>query len=154
MMGIGLSTIIAQFIAFAIILYKVLQNPRVKKITKEFFIIKLTFLKNIFFQSMPISIAICGYAVAATFIFTYVGQTSELAVAGYGAATRIEQVVLLPILGINTAIISIIAQNYGANHFERVKETYFVSVKYGLLLMIFFWNFSLFHSRYNTKTFL
>ena len=137
MMGIGLSTIIAQFIAFAIILYKVLQNPRVKKITKEFFIIKLTFLKNIFFQSMPISIAICGYAVAATFIFTYVGQTSELAVAGYGAATRIEQVVLLPILGINTAIISIIAQNYGANHFERVKETYFVSVKYGLLLMIF-----------------
>ena len=31
---------------------------------------------------MPISIAICGYAVAATFIFTYVGQTSELAVAG------------------------------------------------------------------------
>ena len=86
---------------------------------------------------MPISIAICGYAVAATFIFTYVGQTSELAVAGYGAATRIEQVVLLPILGINTAIISIIAQNYGANHFERVKETYFVSVKYGLLLMIF-----------------
>ena len=86
---------------------------------------------------MPISIAICGYAVAATFIFTYVGQTSELAVAGYGAATRIEQVVLLPILGINTAIISIIAQNYGANHFDRVKETYFISVKYGILLMFF-----------------
>ena len=61
----------AQFIAFSIILHKVLQNPRVKKITKEFFIIKLSFLKNIFFQSMPISIAICGYAIAATFIFTY-----------------------------------------------------------------------------------
>ncbi len=137
MMGIGLSTIIAQFIAFVIILYKVLQNPRVKKITKDFFKIRFIFLKNIFFQSMPISIAICGYAVAATFIFTYVGQTSELAVAGYGAATRIEQVVLLPILGINTAIISIIAQNYGANHFDRVKETYYVSIKYGLLLMLF-----------------
>ena len=137
LMGIGLSTIIAQFIAFLIILYKVLQNPRVKKITNEFFKIKLIFLKNIFFQSMPISIAICGYAVAATFIFTYVGQTSELAVAGYGAATRIEQVVLLPILGINTAIISIIAQNYGANYFDRVKETYYTSIKYGLLLMFF-----------------
>ena len=137
MMGIGLSTIIAQLIAFLIILFKVLQNPRVKKITIEYFNVKFTFLKNIFFQSMPISIAICGYAVAATFIFTYVGQTSELAVAGYGAATRIEQVVLLPILGINTAIISIIAQNFGANNFDRVKETYFVSVKYGLILMIF-----------------
>ncbi len=137
MMGIGLSTIIAQLIAFLIILFKVLQNPRVKKITIEFFNVKFIYLKNIFFQSMPISIAICGYAVAATFIFTYVGQTSELAVAGYGAATRIEQVVLLPILGINTAIISIIAQNFGANNFERVKETYFVSIKYGLILMVF-----------------
>ncbi len=137
MMGIGLSTIIAQLIAFLIILFKVLQNPRVKKITIEFFKVKLIFLKNILFQSMPISIAICGYAVAATFIFTYVGQTNELAVAGYGAATRIEQVVLLPILGINTAIISIIAQNYGANNFDRVKETYFVSIKYGLFLMVF-----------------
>ena len=137
MMGIGLSTIIAQLITFLINLFKVLQNPRVKKITIEFFKVKLIFLKNIFFQSMPISIAICGYAVAATFIFTYVGQTSELAVAGYGAATRIEQVVLLPILGINTAIISIIAQNFGANNFDRVKETYFVSIKYGLILMVF-----------------
>ena len=137
MMGIGLSTIIAQLIAFLIILFKVLQNPRVKKITIEYFNVKFIFLKNIFFQSMPISVAICGYAVAATFIFTYVGQTSELAVAGYGAATRIEQVVLLPILGINTAIISIIAQNFGANNFDRVKETYFVSIKYGLILMVF-----------------
>ena len=137
MMGIGLSTIISQLIAFLIILFKVLQNPRVKKITIEYFNVKFIFLKNIFFQSMPISIAICGYAVAATFIFTYVGQTSELAVAGYGAATRIEQVVLLPILGINTAIISIIAQNFGANNFDRVKETYFVSIKYGLILMVF-----------------
>ena len=137
MMGIGLSTIIAQLIAFLIILFKVLQNPRVKKITIEYFNVKFIFLKNIFFQSMPISIAICGYAVAATFIFTYVGQRSELAVAGYGAATRIEQVVLLPILGINTAIISIIAQNFGANNFDRVKETYFVSIKYGLILMFF-----------------
>ena len=137
MTGIGLSTIIAQLIAFLIITFKVTQNSRVRKITREFFVLKLYYLKNIFFQSMPISIAICGYAVAATLIFTYIGLTSELAVAGYGAATKIEQVVLLPILGINTAIITIIAQNYGANQFIRVKDTYFTSIKYGIVIMIF-----------------
>ncbi len=137
MTGIGLSTIIAQLIAFLIITFKVTQNSRVGKITREFFVLKLYYLKNIFFQSMPISIAICGYAVAATLIFTYIGLTSELAVAGYGAATKIEQVVLLPILGINTAIITIIAQNYGANQFIRVKDTYFTSIKYGIVIMIF-----------------
>ena len=137
MTGIGLSTIIAQLIAFSIITFKVTQNIRVKQITREFFNLKLIYLKNIFFQSMPISIAICGYAVAATLIFTYIGLTGELAAARYGAATRIEQVVLLPILGINTAIITIIAQNYGANQFIRVKDTYFTSIKYGIVIMIF-----------------
>ncbi len=67
---------------------------------------------------MPITVSICGYALAAAIIFTYVGQSGEYAAAGYGAGTRIEQVVLLPILGINTAIISIIAQNYGAKNFN------------------------------------
>ena len=60
-------------------------------------------------------------------IFTYIGLFGEYAVAGYGSATRIEQVVLLPVLGINTAIISIIAQNFGANYLERIKQTYFES---------------------------
>ena len=113
--GIAVATLIAQFVAFVIILTKVILNKRVKEITKDFFFIKYYYLKNIFFQSMPITIAISGYSIAASIVCTYIGLSGEYAVAGYGAATRIEQVVLLPILGINTAIISIIAQNYGAN---------------------------------------
>jgi len=134
--GIAVATLIAQLVAFIIVLIKVIFNERVKEISKKFFYIKYYYIKNIFFQSMPITIAISGYSIAATIVFTYIGLSSEYAVAGYGAATRIEQVVLLPILGINTAIISIIAQNYGANLFDRVKETYFVSIKYGLFIMI------------------
>jgi putative MATE family efflux protein len=135
--GIAVATLIAQLVAFIFILFKVIQNKRVKEITKEFFLVKFYYLKNIFFQSMPITIAISGYSIAASIVFTYIGLSGEYAVAGYGAATRIEQVVLLPILGINTAIISIIAQNYGANYLQRVKETYFISIKYGLFIMIF-----------------
>ena len=134
--GIAIATLIAQLVSFIIVLIKVTLNERVKEISKEFFYIKYYYIKNIFFQSMPITIAISGYSIAASIVFTYIGLSSEYAVAGYGAATRIEQVVLLPILGINTAIISIIAQNYGANLFDRVKETYFVSIKYGLFIMI------------------
>ena len=134
--GIGIATIISQLLSFLIILIKFLKNDRVRNITSEHLTLKLLFFKNIFFQSMPISISICGYALAAAIIFTYVGQSGEYAVAGYGVGTRIEQVVLLPILGINTAIISIIAQNYGANNLERIKETYFTAIKYAFLIMI------------------
>ncbi len=134
--GIGLATIIAQLFSLIIILVKVIKNERLKKLTMEYLVPKLTYFKNIFFQSMPITISICGYALAAAIIFTYVGQSGEYAVAGYGVGTRIEQVVLLPILGINTAIISIISQNFGAKNYIRIKETYFIAIKYAFIIMV------------------
>ena len=67
-MGIAIATLIAQFISLIIILLKVIQNNRIKKISKEFFYPKFYYLKNIFFQSMPITIAICGYSVAASIV--------------------------------------------------------------------------------------
>ena len=134
--GIGIATLIAQFVSLLIILIKILNNQRIKKITLDHFKAKFFFLKNIFFQSMPITIAILGYSVAATIVFTYVGLFGEYAVAGYGSATRIEQVLLLPVLGINTAIISIIAQNIGAKYYNRVEQSYFTSIKYGLFIML------------------
>ena len=134
--GIGIATLIAQFVSLLFILIKVLNNQRIKQITLDHFKAKFFFLKNIFFQSMPITIAILGYSIAATIVFTYVGLFGEYAVAGYGSATRIEQVVLLPILGINTAIISIIAQNIGAKYYDRVEQSYFTSIKYGLIIML------------------
>ncbi len=134
--GIGIATLIAQFVSLLVILIKILNNQRIKQITLDNFKVKFFFLKNIFFQSMPITIAILGYSIAATIVFTYVGLFGEYAVAGYGSATRIEQVVLLPILGINTAIISIIAQNIGAKYYDRVEQSYFTSIKYGLFIML------------------
>ena len=134
--GIGIATNISQIISFLIILFKVLQNQRIRDMSGEYLSIRLTYLKDIFFQSMPISLAICGYSIASAIIFTYVGMSGEAAAAGYGAATRIEQVVLLPVLGINTAIISIIAQNYGAGNYDRIKESYYTAIKYALFIMI------------------
>ncbi len=134
--GIGIATLIAQSVSLLIILIKILKNSRIKHISINYLKIKFLFLIEIFFQSMPIALAIFGYSIAAIIVFSFVGLSGEYAVAGYGAATRIEQVVLLPILGINTAIISIIAQNIGAKFFDRVENTYFVSIKYGIFLMI------------------
>ena len=134
--GIGIATIISQTISLFIVFYKVMKNQRVKEMTKEFFLIKYIYLKDIFFQSMPISVAICGYSIASAIIFTYVGSSGEEAAAGYGAATRIEQVVLLPVLGINTAIISIIAQNYGAGNYVRIKQSYYTAIKYAFMIMV------------------
>ena len=136
MKGIGIATIIAQSISFIIIFNKVIKSELTKKIIINNFFPKIYFLKNIFFQSMPIIISICGYSVASAIVFKYAGFSGEYAAAGYGAGTRIEQVVLLPILGINTAIITIIAQNFGAKNLLRIKQTYLTAIKYACVIMI------------------
>ena len=133
---IGIATLISQLLSLIIVLKKVLSNSRVKVLHKEFFLPKFLYFKNIFFQSMPIFISICAYSIASAIIFIYVGQEGEFATAGYGAASRFEQVLFLPVLGINTAIISIISQNYGAMNFNRIRETYFTAIKYALFIMV------------------
>ena len=54
--GIGVATLIAQFVSFLIVLRKILINERIKKITFDYFKVKYFFLKNIFFQYIPIQV--------------------------------------------------------------------------------------------------
>ena len=135
--GIGIATIVSQLIAFLVILFRVLKNKRMLGFSLEFFYPKTNILKNLFLQSAPISAALLSFTIGNTIILTYIGIFGEYATAGYGSAARFEQVLLLPVLGLNTAIISIIAQNYGAKNFLRVKESYFKAIKYGFIIMIF-----------------
>ena len=69
-------------------------------------------------------------------LFYFVGQFGEIATAGYGTAVRIEQVLLLPVIGLNTAVLSIGAQNYGAKIYSRIKELYFKALLFGFSFMI------------------
>ena len=134
--GIAISTIVSQLVAFIIILLKVVNNKKIKEITIEYFKPKLFYFINIFFTSTPIIVSIFAYSITSAIVLAYIGQSGEYAVAGYGAGTRLEQVLLLPILGINTAIISIISQNFGANQIDRIKEAYFTSIKYSFFIML------------------
>ncbi len=134
--GIGVATIVAQFVGLLIIFNKIIKSRRLINLSINNFYPKVYLLKNLFFQSAPIFAALLLISVANFIIFTYIGVYGEYATAGYGSAVRFEQILLLPVLGLNTAIISIIGQNFGAKNFIRVKESYFKAVKYGFILMI------------------
>ena len=134
--GIAIATIISQSICLFIIFIKILKNKRVKELTTDFFIPKFLYFKNLFFQSVPITISISASSFAFTVVIAYVGNFGEYAVAGYGAGERFIHVMLLPVLGLNTAIVSIIGQNFGAKNFDRIKEAYFTAIKYGVSIMI------------------
>ena len=69
-------------------------------------------------------------------ILYFIGKFGDLATAGYGAALRIEQVFLLPVIGLNTAVLSIGGQNFGAKNFDRLRELYKKALFFGSFFMI------------------
>ena len=134
--GIAVATILSQFISLVIIFIKIINNKRVKQLSLNYFKPKFLYFKNLFFQSVPITVSISASSFAFTIVIIYVGNFGEYAVAGYGAGERFVHVMLLPVLGLNTAIVSIIGQNFGAKNYERIKEAYFTAIKYGVSIMI------------------
>jgi len=136
MTGIGIATIISQTIAFLILLLKILKSPSLKGILLRNFFPNLFYLSRLFFQSAPISAALFMISIGNLIILWYISIFGEFATAGYGSATRFEQILLLPVLGLNTAIISIVAQNFGAKQFLRVKQSYFHAIFYGFTIMV------------------
>ena len=136
MTGIGIATIISQIIAFLILLFKIIKSPSLKGILIKHFFPNVIHLTKLFFQSAPISAALFMISIGNLIILWYISIFGEFATAGYGSATRFEQILLLPVLGLNTAIISIVAQNYGAKQFLRVKQSYFKAIFYGFSIMI------------------
>ena len=97
---------------------------------------KIDYLSTLFKQSVPIMFTMLMIMFGVFNIFYFVGQFGELATAGYGTAVRIEQVLLLPVIGLNTAVLSIAGQNFGAKLHFRVKEVYAKALMFGSGFMV------------------
>ncbi len=133
--GLAISTLIIQFGACIYLFYKV-NNTELKIILNiSNFIIRRNFLINIFNQCMPITMALFLVATGSYILLSFINIFGDLAVAGYGAAIRFEHLFSLPVIGLNTAVISIAGQNYGARRYERIKEVYSKSIIIGVIFM-------------------
>ena len=133
--GLAISTIMIQFVACVYIFYKV--NKTSLKIILKFsnFLIKRNFLLNIFNQCMPITVALFLVAVGSYILLSFISVFGDQAIAGYGSAVRFEHLFSLPVIGLNTAVISIAGQNFGARRYDRIKEVYFSAILIGFIIM-------------------
>ena len=74
---------------------------------------------------------------AGVFVITwFVKHFGKEAVAATGIATRIEQIVLMPAIGLSTSMLSIVGHNHGAGIPQRVREAWRLNLKYGVGLML------------------
>jgi len=134
--GIALSTIFSQFVGMSYILYKVYLTNLKNYLYLKCFIPKTNLIKEVLSQGMPASAGMMMISFGIYIILFFISQYGDLAIAGYGTAIRYEQIFLLPVLGLNTAVLAMAGQNFGAKNFNRVEEIYNKALKYGCGLMI------------------
>jgi len=87
-------------------------------------------------QSLPTSASMMLVAIGSLIIVAFVAPFGESALAAYGVALRIEQLLLLPTIGINIAALSLAGVAYGAGNLARVREIYAVGLRYAVVLML------------------
>ena len=133
--GLAIATIVSQCIGLIYLANKVYCCKLKKFLYLECFKPKIDYLSSLFKQSVPIMFTMLMIMFGVFNIFYFVGQFGELATAGYGTSVRLEQVLLLPVIGLNTAVISIAGQNFGAKNYDRVRETYTTSMIFGFVFM-------------------
>jgi len=133
--GLAIATVISQTIGTIYLAYKV-NNCKIREYLKlKCFFPKFEYLKPLTTQAVPVMFSMLFIGVGIFNILYFIGQFGDLATAGYGAALRVEQVFLLPVIGLNTAVLSIGGQNFGAKAYDRIRELYTKALLFGSSFM-------------------
>lgn len=122
--GIALATILSQSGVAIFILWRVFGRAMMRDLKLAEFMPVPAKYYEIIAQAFP-----AGFALLVTFSSGFIVQYAlkdygEAALASYGITMRVEQLFLLPALGITISLVPIAAQNYGADNNDRVRAAF------------------------------
>ena len=134
MTGAAYATSISYFMCFLFVLWFFVFKSEIKTKAIHFkfnlaLIKEISALSFVTFSRQGV-IAILSIILNHT-LYTYGGEHS---ITVYGIISRMLMFALFPILGITQGFLPIAGYNYGANNYDRVKESIRVSIKYAALL--------------------
>lgn len=129
--GVAFATVLIQMIGSIFLGINVKKTGLISVRSWKDFLPDAGAFKQIAAQGFPASLNIMTVAMGVFVITYFVSKFGKEAVAAYGIGMRVEQIVLLPAIGLNTATLTLVAQNHGAGLFNRMIEAFRSSLKYG-----------------------
>lgn len=135
--GIALATVLVQILS---VLYLIVPVAKSGLVTRAGLVKNLVpqprILRQILGQGLPNITDLASISIGFFVLNYFVSGFGQEAIAAFGAAARIEQLAMLPLIGLDVAALSLIAQNNGAKLSSRVHEVYGTSIRYGLIIML------------------
>ncbi len=130
--GIAFATLFCEIIIASYLFYKVSKT----KLWAGFGAFRYDFkvMSELTTQGLPPSVNMFMMAFGMYIITYFVAPYGKEAVAAFGIGMRIEQIFLMPVVGLNIAVLAIISQNNGAQIYERIRPTLKLGVQYGWIM--------------------
>ena len=132
--GIALATVLSQTGVMLWILRAVMRLEIMQGVALRHIRLEILTVKEILAQMLPTTSAMMVMFVSGFVVQYALKGFGEEAIAAYGIALRIEQILLLPVLGMTGALLPIAAQNYGAGNHGRVREAVWFCWRLGFLM--------------------
>lgn len=134
--GIALATILSQtgvmlFVLRGVLRVRVMQAARLSELRPN-----RAAYRAILAQMAPTSLSFTVLFFSGFVVQFALSLFGGQAIAAYGIALRIEQILLLPVLGMTGALLPIAAQNFGAGDHDRVREAVWFCWKTGILMTV------------------
>lgn len=121
--GIAVSTILIQCGVAVWLVTRALKTTAMQDVTLSQFLPGFSLTVELIKQSAPASLNMMVMMAGGFLIQTHLQPFGAAAVAGYGIAFRVEQLILLPILAISFTTMPMVAQNFGAKNYDRVRQS-------------------------------
>lgn len=134
--GISYATVLTQIIGTVYLGYKVKKIGVFENIALSEYKPEKSAYLDIAKQGLPTSLSMMSVALGIFIITYYISQFGSHVVAAYGLSTRIEQIALLPLIGLGVAAVTLIGQNRGAGKIDRVKEIISITLTYTLYVSV------------------
>ena len=132
--GVAWATILIQLMSTLFMSMRVIQSGLICRECWNMFIPRRHYFLEIAKQGFPASLNTMTIAIGIFIITWFISKYGQAAVAAYGIATRVDQIALLPIMGLTTATLTLVGQNNGAAKYQRCREVYRKANLYGLFI--------------------
>ena len=131
--GIAYATITTEFITMCYLFYKVFKLNIIKINTFKF---DINIIKEILFQGLPSTLNMTLMSMGSFILIYYISILGDDIVAAYGIGIRLEQMALIPSIGLSIAVSAMISQNNGARNYVRIENIMNKIYKYAYILYI------------------
>ena len=132
--GIAYATISTEFITMCYLFYKV---SKLNIIKINVFKFDIGIIKEILFQGLPSTLNMTLMSMGAFILIYYLSILGDEVVSAYGIGIRLEQMALIPSIGLSIAVSAMISQNNGAGNFRRIDDIMNKIYKYSYILYFF-----------------